>query len=131
MQAFQEGYPDVTIFLTFGYSLPREEAGGDRAKLQKAHYGLLAPFLDGMVDAAKGKTRIVDGYELSYGYKDVARFAPAYQAMKTGVLPFVGADAERCLARGAKRIRLQRLRRADRRLRRHGLADVRDRVADA
>jgi hypothetical protein len=95
MEAFQEGYPDLTIFLTFGYSLPREEAGGDRAKLAKAHYGLLAPFLDGMVDAAKGKTRIVDGYELSYGYKDVARFAPAYQAMKTGVLPFIGADANR------------------------------------
>jgi hypothetical protein len=95
MEAFQEGYPDVTIFLTFGYSLPRQEAGGDRAKLEKAHYGLLAPFLDGMVDAAKGKTRIVDGYELSYGYKDVSRFAPAYEAMKTGVLPIVGAEADR------------------------------------
>ncbi|HEY7116214.1 MAG TPA: hypothetical protein VH475_06500 [Tepidisphaeraceae bacterium] len=95
MEAFQEGYPDLTIFLTFGYSLPREEARGDRAKLSKVHYGMLAPFLDGMVDAAKGKTRIVDGYELSYAYKDTARFAPAYQNMQSGVLPFVGADAKR------------------------------------
>jgi hypothetical protein len=95
MEAFQEGYPDLTIFLTFGYSLPRQEAGGDRAKLPKAHYGMLAPFLDGMVDAAKGKARIVDGHELSYGYRDVARFAPAYEAMKSGVLPFVGADHAR------------------------------------
>lgn len=95
MQAFQEGYPDVTLFLTFGYSLPREEAHNDPAKLPKAHYGLLAPFLDGMVDAAKGNTRIVDGYELSYGYKDISRFAPSYDAMKTGVLPFVHADHDR------------------------------------
>jgi hypothetical protein len=95
MQAFQEGYPDLTIFLTFGYSLPREEAGGDPARLPKAHYGLLAPFLDGMVEAAKGKTKIVDGHELSYGYKDTSRFATAYQAMKSGVLPFVHADHDR------------------------------------
>jgi len=95
MEAFQEGYPDLTIFLTFGYTLPHLETGGDRAKLPKVHYGLLAPFLDGMVDAAKGGTRIVDGYEISYGYKDTARFAPAYQTMQTGVLPFVGADLKR------------------------------------
>ena len=95
MQAFQEGYPDVTLFLTFGYSLPREESANDPARLPTVHYGLLAPFLDGMVDAAKGKTCIVDGYELSYGYKDISRFASAYQAMKTGVLPFVHADHDR------------------------------------
>jgi hypothetical protein len=95
MAAFQEGYPDLTIFLTFGYSLPREESGGDRAKLPKVHYGLMAPFMDGMVDAAKGGTRIVDGYELSYGYKDTTRFARGYEAMATGVLPFIGADPKR------------------------------------
>jgi hypothetical protein len=95
MKAYQEGYPGVTIFLTFGYTLPREESGGDRAKLPKAHYGLLAPFLDGMLDAAEGSTRIVDGYELSYGYKDVKRFAKGYQAMETGALPYVGVDPKR------------------------------------
>jgi hypothetical protein len=95
MEAFQEGYPDLTIFLTFGYALPFQEASYDLQKRSKAHYGLLAPFLDGMVDAAKGKTRIVDGYEQSYGYKDVARIPTAYEAMSSKVQPFVGADFKR------------------------------------
>jgi hypothetical protein len=96
MAAFQEGYPGgVTVFLTFGYSLPLAECGGDKAKLAEVSYGLLAPLLDGMVDAAEGRSRIVDGHELSYGYKDVARFATAYTAMKTGVLKIMGADHEK------------------------------------
>lgn len=92
MAAFQDGYPGVTIFLTFGYSLGYAETKGDVSKIAKTEYGLLAPFLDGMLDAAMGDTRIIDGHELSYGYKDPARFAKALDTMKTGVLPFVGAD---------------------------------------
>jgi len=95
MEAYQAGYPDVTIFLTFGYALPYQEASYDLKKRAAAHYGLLAPFLDGMVDAAKGKTRVVDGYEQSYGYKDVTRIPKAYEQMSKGVRPFVGADFKR------------------------------------
>jgi len=95
MEAFQDGYPGVTIFLTFGYSLPYAQSKGDPANLPKANYGMLAPFLDGMLDAAKDGSRIVDGHELSYGYKDTTRFAKAYETMKTGVLPFVKADPKR------------------------------------
>ncbi len=95
MAAFQERFPGGTIFLTFGYSLPHKQSGGDPAKLPNASYGLLAPFLDGMLDAADGKSRIVDGYELSYAYKDIAKFAPAYKTMAEGVLPFVKADHEK------------------------------------
>jgi hypothetical protein len=96
MAAFQEGYPGgVTIFLTFGYSLPMAESGGDKAKLADCSYGLLAPLLDGMLDAAEGGSKIVDGHELSYGYKDVGRFTPAYAAMKTGALKIMDADREK------------------------------------
>ena len=94
MEAFQEGYPDLTIFLTFGYSLPFVEAGEQKEKVPRVHYGLLAPFLDGMVDGAKGKTKIVDGCELAYAYKDTSKFAKTYQTMSKGVLPIV-ADAEK------------------------------------
>jgi hypothetical protein len=94
MEGFQTGNPDVTLFLTFGYTLPWRQCQGDRAKLAKAQYGLLAPFLDGMLDAAKGNARIIDGYELSYAFKDAARFDSAYQSMKSGVLPLV-ADPDK------------------------------------
>jgi hypothetical protein len=93
MAAFQQGYPGgVTVFLTFGYSLPLAQCGGDKAKLADCDYGLLAPLLDGMLDAAEEGSRIVDGHELSYGYKDVARFGPAYAKMKTGALKIMAAD---------------------------------------
>src|SRR5581483_3050802 len=69
MRAFHEGYPGLTIFLTFGYSLPWEEKLDGNKAIKDCSYGLLAPFLDGLVEAAKGRDRFVDGFEISYGYK--------------------------------------------------------------
>lgn len=89
MAAFQEGYPDLTVFLTFGYCLPWAQSGGGKKPLADCHYGLLAPFLDGMVEAAKGRTKFVDGHELSYGYKDPERFPKAYETMREVLFPIV------------------------------------------
>lgn len=89
MEAFQTGYPDLTIFLTFGYSLPWLESGQGRGPLAECHYGLLAPFLDGMLAAAKGKTRLVDGHEISYGWKKEEQFDKGYKAMAEDLLPIV------------------------------------------
>jgi hypothetical protein len=93
MQAFQEGYPGLTVFLTFGYCLPWVQAGQKPEGLPEAHYGLLAPFLDGMFEAAGPGVKIVDGYELSYTYKQREQFEGARQMMAEGVLPIV-ADRE-------------------------------------
>lgn len=89
MSAFQDKFPDVKVFLTFGYCLPWSESAGGQRPLADCDYGLLAPFLDGMVQAANGQSRIVDGHELSYGYRDPGQFATAYETMKTGLLPIV------------------------------------------
>ena len=89
MQAFQGGYPKLTIFLTFGYSLPWAESGQGKRALAECHYGLLAPFLDGMLDAAQEGVKFVDGCELAYGYKEPAQFEKEYAAMKTGLLAIV------------------------------------------
>jgi hypothetical protein len=89
MEALQDGFPGLTVFLTFGHSLPRTESQGGKKPLGDCDYGLLAPFLDGMIAAARGDARFVDGFELSYGYKDAARFEEAHQLMKQGVLPIV------------------------------------------
>jgi hypothetical protein len=93
MGAFQEGFPDLTVFLTFGHSLPRTSSEGGKKPLAECDYGLLAPFLDGMVDAAKGSSRLVDGFELSYGYKDRTKIDQGYRLMKEGVLPIVADPA--------------------------------------
>src|SRR4051794_15001849 len=89
MAAFQEEFPGLTVFLTFGYSLPWVEAGRKKSGLPDAGYGLLAPFLDGMLEAAKEDVRFVDGHELSYGYKEPKQFAAAYKMMKEDLLPIV------------------------------------------
>jgi len=93
MEAFQAGFPDVVVLLTFGHSLPWDQMARDGKGLAEVPYGLLAPFLDGMVAAARGKARIVDGFELSYGYKAPGQFDAALATIRRGVLPIV-ADRE-------------------------------------
>ena len=90
MEAFQQGYPNLTVFLTFGYSVPWLETQGGKTPLADCEYGLLAPFLDGMVDAARGRTRLVDGYEPAYFHKqDTTKFAAAYHTITETLLPIV------------------------------------------
>ncbi len=89
MQAFQAGFPKVTVFLTFGYSLPWHESRQGKVSQSDSHYGLLAPFLDGMLETARDGVRFVDGYELSYGYKNAEQFNQAHAAMRQDLLPIV------------------------------------------
>ncbi len=90
MIALQEGYPNLTVFLTFGYSLPWRETQNGEKPLADCEYGLLAPFLDGMLEAASGRTRLVDGYELAYWHdKDTTTFGTAYQTIEQTLLPIV------------------------------------------
>jgi hypothetical protein len=68
--------------LTFGHSLLWKQSDQGKKPLADCRYGLLAPFLDGMIDAARGRTRLVDGHEMSYGYRDADAFFRADQAIK-------------------------------------------------
>jgi hypothetical protein len=82
MTAFQEGFPDLTVFLTFGHSLLWKESNGGKRALADCRYGLLVPFLDGMLEASTGKTRLIDGHEMSYGYRDATAFVQASEVIK-------------------------------------------------
>jgi hypothetical protein len=81
MAALQEGYPDLTVFLTFGYTLPWKQSDRGKRPLDECADGLLAPFLDGMIEVSRGRARIVDGHELSYGYRDASAFLDAQRAI--------------------------------------------------
>ncbi len=89
MRAFHQGYPGLTLFLTFGDSLPWAESGGGTKALADCSYGLLVPFLDGMIEAARGGEKIVDGFEESYGYKTNAAFLAGRKSVKEDVLAVV------------------------------------------
>jgi len=80
MQAVNKTFPDITILLTFGYSIAQPTGGAkDRSE---AHYGLLADFLDGMLDVCSDRTMIVDAWESSYPYKRHEQFAKAYETIR-------------------------------------------------
>src|SRR6185436_105389 len=70
-------------------SLPYRDTHNDPAKLAEYEYGLLKPFLDGMVDTARPGAKIVDGYELSYGYREAKQFADAQKMVHETILKFV------------------------------------------
>ena len=89
MEAFQKGFPGGKIFLTFGYSLPWANSESGKKSLAEVDYGLLAPFLDGMVEAAKEKKSIIDGCELAYSFKDTGLFKHWHKVMRDELLPIV------------------------------------------
>ncbi len=82
MSAFQEGYPGLTVFLTFGDSLVWRQSDSGKKPLDACSDGLLVPFIDGMIEAAKQPARLVDGHEMSYGYRDPAAFVSARDTIK-------------------------------------------------
>jgi hypothetical protein len=94
MDAFQRGFPDLRVLLTFAYSVPWWEMQRDSKPLWECEYGLLGPFLDGMVEAASGGVCLVDGYELAYFHnKDTSVFAAVRRIIREGLLPLVADPA--------------------------------------
>jgi len=76
--AINAAYPDVTLLVLFGHTLPYRRAGGMPGEaLARDEYGLLAPFLDGVLEAASPQTVYVDAYESSYAYRERTQFARA------------------------------------------------------
>jgi hypothetical protein len=83
MNAFQDGFPGLTVLSTFGPSLVHAQTRGGKTPARDASYGLLVPFLQGMSDATRPGARLVDGHELSYSYKEPARFDEALGVIRS------------------------------------------------
>src|SRR5262249_18011362 len=89
----QEGFPSLTVLLTFGHSALWRQSDGGMKPLSECPDGLLAPFLDGMIPGVKTGTKRVDGHELSYGYRDPAAFARARQTIEQDAATLSGDPA--------------------------------------
>ena len=116
MAAIQEGFPDLTVMLTFGPSLLCIHAPDVFVPREVHRYGLLVPFVDGLIDGTKGQTRIVDGFEPSYGYREATRYKEARELITNKAAPqMANPPAYRRLISGRLRA-LARLRLAQTRL---------------
>jgi hypothetical protein len=78
MRSIRKEFPDITIFLTFGYSIAHSSV----LRRGDSRYGLLASFFDGILDVATAQATIVDGWEHSYTYLSKKQFQDAYDAIK-------------------------------------------------
>jgi hypothetical protein len=78
-RAVNQQFPDITILLTFAYALSQRT--GSAKDRSGAAYGLLADFLDGVLDACSRETVLVDAWEFSYPYKERQQFEQAYETI--------------------------------------------------
>ena len=72
IQAINKEFPDITILALFGPSITYLNAY--RKPIQESQYSLLEPFYDGVCEAATSGSRLVDGYEFSYGFRTREKF---------------------------------------------------------
>ena len=94
MTALQSELPEVRILSFFQLNLfaalanDPEPASRD-AKLAQQGWGLLVPFVDGMLEVANPGARLIDGNESAYYYPGSEPFYRAYHAMKQTCLALV------------------------------------------
>jgi hypothetical protein len=81
--AIDAAFPEVTLLVTFGHTLSDRRASGDLGKLAGVEYGLLAPFLDGVLEGLGPRSRYVDAYESAYAFRERAQFARARRQIRT------------------------------------------------
>lgn len=82
MSAIQSGNPGARLVLSFGPSLVWKLSKEGELPGREISYGLLVPFTDGLVRAADREGQIIDGHELSYGYRAPVQFWEGYERMR-------------------------------------------------
>ena len=93
MEALQDEFPDLVIYTLFLTSDPRmfkesrkETDPVKRSELTKSEFYALYPaFLNGMLDAIKGRTTLIDGNEYAFYYNTAEVFDGGLKMMREGV----------------------------------------------
>ena len=93
MEALNRGYPGLTVLYTFGVAVGAQPVA--LADLPNHHYGLLIPFIEGMIDSADADSVLVDAFEGAYTFKHEQQFSQAYKLIKGFARDFYSRDPER------------------------------------
>ena len=91
IRAINKEFPDITILALFGPSLTY--LGQLKNPVSEVNCSLLAAFYDGVCEAATSKTILVDGYEMSYGFRTEYKFAEGRQFMLDSYKMFTNKEA--------------------------------------
>lgn len=83
MQALQQAYPDITIIYSLG--ITHRLTWFDSPPLNEHRYGLLVPYIEGMIRVANPSVTLIDGFESSYLYRTETEFETAYKWIRGGV----------------------------------------------
>jgi hypothetical protein len=92
MRALEQGWPGLTIMVTMGSIYPWVWAGAKPQLIREQHWALLAPFMDGMIEAASDSARIVDGMEATYYVLEPHKIDEYYGYMTKEALNYVSDD---------------------------------------
>ena len=87
MQALQQEIPGVKVLSLFQLSylegfLNQVNSSERMRQMSTESYGLLAAFVNGMLDVVQANTTLVDGNENSYYYAEKQKFFDAYKLIK-------------------------------------------------
>jgi len=83
MQALQKDFPQLKLLMFYQYSVYYGVIKSPQdAALRGNAYGLMLPFLNGMLETAGERVQLIDGNEHSYSATRAEQFAFAYQIMR-------------------------------------------------
>jgi hypothetical protein len=97
MDRLQRIRQDIVIVFAFAFEQAWFESLKGTAPA-RARYGLLPPFLNGVIARSGRQVQLIDGYELAYGFRTEVEFVAARQVFDLAVLPLVDSP-ERYRAR--------------------------------
>lgn len=88
MEAVQAANPDIVILLCLAHSYVNRMPQAHK-QLAAIEYGLAPAFINGMIEAAGPRVRIIDGHEQGYGYLTSEAFFRGYHATRQRALTLV------------------------------------------
>ena len=92
MEAIQSANPEIVLLLSLAHSYVNRTPNASRKLAELSSYGLLPAFIDGLIEAAGPKVRIIDGQEQAYGYLTTEEYFRGYHDIKQRALELVPHD---------------------------------------
>jgi hypothetical protein len=98
MQALISEMPEMKLLMFYQYSLFVTYVSSDVDPQKRKHvqseneYGLLAPFLDGMLEASTSTVQFIDGNEFSYYYRSPLEFYRSHHTVRQEAKIYVAPE---------------------------------------